>query len=264
MRTIRVKEMLPDREAFFFLEEGFLDMVTHEEDIQLLIQIVKKDLDIREKRRFLEEVPSGIKKIRKEVEEMEGELGEAKKEFEKYETERRRLEREVKTQNDKINKKRLEQDKADSNKVFQALGHEIEYLTKLVDREEERILTILEKTEGKKKTLEERASNVERRKRELLDEANKLENDLRNTEETLKVIEDEKIRILPHLSQRVRRMYDRILKVKGDSGVANLIGDVCQGCYSRVPMQKAHEIRRNDQILTCEVCGRILLYYEPD
>ncbi len=264
MRTIRVKEVLPGREAFFFLEEGFLYMVTHVDDVHLLIQLVKKDLDIQLKRRFLEEVPARITKIRKEVGEMEGDLEEVKKEFEKLETERRHLEGEVSLQNDKIGKKRLEQDKADNNKVFRALGHEIEYLAKLVDREEERILAILEKTEGRKKKLEERTANVDQRKKELLDEGKKLENDMHKTEETLKVIEDEKIRILPHLSQNVRRMYDRILKVKGDSGVANLIGDVCQGCYSRVPPQKAHEIRKNDQIITCEVCGRILVYYESD
>ncbi len=263
MRTIRVKKVLPGREAFF-LEEGLLDMVTYEDDIRLLIQIVKKDLDIQEKRRFLEEVPTCIKNIRKEVGEMDDELGEAKKEFEKFESERRHLEREVKTQNDKINSKRLDRDKANSNKVFRALGHEIEYLTKMVDKEEERILTILEKTEGKKKKLEERTVNVDQRKNEFLEEVKKLENDMLNAEETLKALEDEKVRILPHLSQKVRRMYDRISKVKGDSGVANLIGDVCRGCFSRVPPQKAHEIRKNDQILTCEVCGRILVHFESD
>ena len=80
----------------------------------------------------------------------------------------------------------------------------------------------------------------------------------------LKIIEDEKIRILPHLSERIRELYKRILKVKGDSGVANLVADICQGCYSRMPPQKAHEVRKNDKITTCEVCGRILVYYPID
>ncbi|MCX5754289.1 MAG: C4-type zinc ribbon domain-containing protein [Candidatus Krumholzibacteria bacterium] len=44
--------------------------------------------------------------------------------------------------------------------------------------------------------------------------------------------------------------------------MANLLGDICQGCYSRVPPQRAVEVRRNDQIMNCEVCGRILVHYE--
>jgi predicted nucleic acid-binding Zn-ribbon protein len=77
-------------------------------------------------------------------------------------------------------------------------------------------------------------------------------------------LEEEKSRTLPLLSEKIRKRYERILKVKKDSGVANLIGDVCQGCFSRVPPQHAHEVRRNDTILTCEACGRILIYFETD
>lgn len=246
------------------MEEGFLEMMTREDDIKILIQIVKKDLDIQEKRRFLDEAPARIRKIRQEVAEMEREIEEETNEFKKLAEERRHLEREIDAQNDKIKYKRQEQTKINDNKIFRALSNEIDYLTKIVDTEEERILAILEKTEGKKKEFEERKAAAEQRKEELLAKVDGLERELSATEESLKIIEDEKVRVLPHLSPKVRRMYDRILKVKGDSGVANLIGDVCQGCYSRVPPQQAHEIRRNDRIMTCEVCGRILVYYEPE
>jgi predicted nucleic acid-binding Zn-ribbon protein len=29
-----------------------------------------------------------------------------------------------------------------------------------------------------------------------------------------------------------------------------------------VPPQKSHEVRRNDSLITCEVCSRILVHYE--
>jgi len=91
-----------------------------------------------------------------------------------------------------------------------------------------------------------------------------LERKMADYETRLKVLKDEKLRILPHLSERIRALYKRILNVKGDSGVANLVADICQGCYSRMPPQKAHEVRKNNQIITCEVCGRILVYYPLD
>ncbi len=239
-------------------------MVNAEEDIQYLIQIVKKDLDIQEKRKFLAEAPVRIAAIEKEIKIMERDLEETRNEFETLEKERRHLEREIKAQNQKIDQKKLEQHDAESNKVYRALGHEIEYLSKLVYKEEERVLVILEKTEGKKKQIETFAAEVDERKKKLLDEKNELENKITAAEGNLKMREDEKVRILLHLSPSVKRLYDRILSVKGDSGVANLSGDICQGCYSRVPLQKAHEIRKNDQILTCEACGRILVHYGSD
>jgi predicted nucleic acid-binding Zn-ribbon protein len=239
-------------------------MANTEEDIQYLIQIVKKDLEIQEKRKFLAEAPVRIAEIEKEIKIMERDLEETRNEFEILEKERRHLEREIKAQNQKIDQKKLEQHDADSNKVYRALGHEIEYLSKLVYKEEERVLVILEKTEGKKKQIDKFTVDVDERKKKLLGEKDALENDIKAADDNLKVLEDEKVRVLPHLSPRVRRLYDRILNVKGDSGVANLIGDICQGCYSRVPPQKAHEIRKNDQILTCEACGRILVHYGSD
>ena len=90
------------------------------------------------------------------------------------------------------------------------------------------------------------------------------EDRIEESKENLARLTEEKEKTLPLLTDRVRARYERILKGKGDSGVANLIGNVCQGCFSRVPPQQAHEVRRNDAIRTCEACGRILIYFPVD
>ncbi len=151
-----------------------------------------------------------------------------------------------------------------SNEAFRALNKEIDYLEKMIYKEEERVLEILEQAETRKKELETVTERVNSEKSALSTEKAGLEREMGAFEEQLKVIEDEKLRILPHLSERIRNLYKRILNVKGDSGVANLVEDICQGCYSRMPPQKAHEVRKNNQIITCEVCGRILVYYPLD
>jgi predicted nucleic acid-binding Zn-ribbon protein len=239
-------------------------MTPIEDDIQLLIEIVKKDIDIQEKRRFLDGAPEQIKILDKKIKQMDEELAESQKAMDKLEEERRHLEREISSQNDKIKQKRIESDNINSNVAYKALNKEIEYLEKLVYKEEERVLQILEQAESKKKEVATIQDKINKEKGALLDERTGLEERMVREEEQLKIIEDEKVRILPHLSNRINELYMRILKVKGDSGVANLVGDICQGCYSRVPPQKAHEVRKNNQILTCEVCGRILVYYPID
>jgi len=232
-----------------------------EEDVQYLIQIVKKDIQIQERRRFLDDAPSKIKAIDKELKKMDEELEEGRERLERLEKERRHLEREIQDANDKINRKREEQRNVKTNKEYRAINTEIDYLTKIVDRDEERILAILDEVESIKNNLKEIEEKVNREKKELLAEKEALQKGMEESEEALKIMEDEKVRILPHISEPVRKLYQRILNVKGDSGVANLVGDICQGCYSRIPPQTAHEVRKNNQIITCEVCGRILVYY---
>lgn len=239
-------------------------MASIEDDIQLLIQIVKKDVDIQDKRKFLDGAPEQIKTLDKKIKQMDDELAESQSAIDKLDEERRHLEREISAQNDKIKQKRIERENINDNKAFRALNKEIEYLEKLVYKEEERVLQILEQAEVRKKEIAAIQEKINNEKGVLLDERKGLEERVVREEEQLEILEDEKVRILPHLSERINGLYSRILNVKGDSGVANLIGDICQGCYSRVPPQKAHEVRRNNQILTCEVCGRILVYYPVD
>lgn len=239
-------------------------MTAVEDDIQLLIQIVRKDVDIQELRKFLETAPGKIKGIDSKIKQIEADLVEVQEAVERLNKERRHLEGEIDAQNAKLDRKRAESKDVNSNEAFRALNKEIDYLEKMIYKEEERVLEILEQGEGKKRELDAASAKTNEEKAELSGRKEKLEREITESQNRLKILEDEKLRILPHLSERIRMLYERILRVKGDSGVANLVGDICQGCYSRVPPQKAHEVRKNSQIITCEVCGRILVYYPLD
>ncbi len=254
--------MLPCGKHFFVWIERRHKMITAEDDIQYLIQIVQKDIAIKEGKTFLEAAPEKVSLIEKKTREMDEALLEVKGALDLLEKERVRLEGKVRDQNEVINQKKLTREKLNSNTEYKAMGREIDHLTGQVYKEEERILAILEEMEAKKKEIKEIKEKIGNEKGVLLAEKQKIEKEISDTEQRLRKYDDEKLTILPMLSDRVRTLYNRILNVKGDSGVANLVGDICQGCYSRVPPQMAHEVRRNDRILTCEVCGRILVYFE--
>jgi predicted nucleic acid-binding Zn-ribbon protein len=231
-----------------------------EEDIQYLIQIVKKDGEIKEKKRVLGAVPPRIRAIDRELRRMDEDLSETKRILDKLEAEKRHIDQELKSHQAELAKKKEEQRLVKDNKTFRAVNAEIEYINKKVDQAEERMLVILEEGEARRGEVKTITDRINSEKGKLVAEKERLEQEMSVTEDALRILEDEKVRILPHISEEVRRLYSRILAAKGDSGVANLAQDICQGCYSRVPPQKAHEVRRNDQILKCEVCGRILVY----
>ena len=237
-------------------------MPTVEEDVQYLIQIVKKDMEIKERRKLTESVPVRVKAIDKELKKMDEDLNETKHVLDTLEQEKRHIEMDLKTQHSELAKKKDEQRQVKDNREYRAILAEIDYITKRVDQEEERMLAVLDEGEARRKEMQilNDKSTVEKNK--LLAEKEKLQQEMEMASDGLKILEDEKIRIMPRISEGVRRLYSRVLVAKGDSGVANLVGDICYGCYSRVPPQKAHEVRQNNQILKCEVCGRILVYYE--
>ncbi len=237
-------------------------MMIAQEDILLLIQLVKKDHDILEKKNFLETAPGKITFIEDEITKMDEELRKDLDTIAKLESEKRTLDSRVESHNVDINKKKIDRETLKSNKQYKLMGKEIEYLLGLVDEAEERILTILDEILAENEKLARIQEKINNEKEVLLSKMKDMEREIQEERDSLLILEDEKVRILPHISDTVQRLYNRILKAKGDSGVANLVGDICQGCYSRMPPQKAHEIRRNDRIIRCEFCGRILVYYE--
>ena len=58
----------------------------------------------------------------------------------------------------------------------------------------------------------------------------------------------------------LRRKYEMIFSRRGGVAVVEVRSGICQGCRMRVPPQLFNEIQRNDQILLCPSCQRILFW----
>ncbi|HSD26873.1 MAG TPA: C4-type zinc ribbon domain-containing protein [Vicinamibacteria bacterium] len=56
-------------------------------------------------------------------------------------------------------------------------------------------------------------------------------------------------------------LYARVAKQRG-SGVAEAREGMCQACHVRMRLQVWVEVKKNEQVLQCESCSRIL-YFEP-
>jgi len=242
--------------------------MTVESDIQFLIQLSRKDMEMKENNRLLETAPLMVGKLDKEVSDMDAHYAEAEAELLKLKKENARLELDVKDDRAAIEKKKNELLTVKDNKEYAAKTAEIQFREKKIDQHELRILEIMELIEIEKKEVAAATEKINTEKEAKLTARKDWEDRIGEANARLIGLDEEKAITLPLLSERIRMRYERILKVKGDSGVSNLIGDVCQGCFSRVPPQQAHEIRRNDSIHTCEACGRMLIFFpldeEPD
>ena len=107
-----------------------------EEDIQFLIQIVKKDMEIKERKRLLGSIPPRIKAIERELRKMDEDLNETKQVFEKLEAEKRHIDQDLKTHQGEQAKKKEEQRLVKDNKTFRAVNAEIEYINKKIKNKE--------------------------------------------------------------------------------------------------------------------------------
>ena len=146
-----------------------------------------------------------------------------------------------------------------TNEEYSAVLREIEVLKEKSSKLEEEILELLMRADAAAKTVAdaekefEAAESVGQRER-----AEKKAHLARLREELAEVREARKGQA-SRLDSDLLRQYTRLLQSRGVAVVAVKEG-WCSGCGIALTPQTHNEIRRNDRMLTCSSCSRILYF----
>jgi len=66
--------------------------------------------------------------------------------------------------------------------------------------------------------------------------------------------------LMQNVDGELRRKYEMIFSRRGGVAVVEVRGGICQGCRMRVPPQLFNEIQRNEQVILCPSCQRMLFW----
>jgi predicted nucleic acid-binding Zn-ribbon protein len=69
--------------------------------------------------------------------------------------------------------------------------------------------------------------------------------------------------LIETVDAELRRRYEMILSRRGGLAVVAVRDGTCQGCRMRVPPQLFNQIQRNEQVILCPSCQR-MLHWQPD
>ncbi len=237
-------------------------MTDIQQEIHLLIEIAKIDAELNTCRNESAVLPGKIEKIDRNIKASETAVTEAETHLEEIQKEKRSLETGLEDSSEKITKLKVQLMTVKNNKEYTAMNHEIEHFKKSIDEKEERLLILMDELDqqvgqtGDFRTVKDEEKNV------LVAEKEKLEARLTEIAAQMKRLEADKPRVLSQLDPQRKKRYDRVLAKLHDYAVTHIVDEVCQGCFSRIPPQFVLEVKKNDQIITCQACGRILVHYE--
>ena len=62
------------------------------------------------------------------------------------------------------------------------------------------------------------------------------------------------------LDREVYRMYTKLFEARRGLAVVETRGEVCRGCNMNIPPQLFVEIKKNEKIIQCPQCNRILYW----
>jgi predicted nucleic acid-binding Zn-ribbon protein len=174
------------------------------------------------------------------------------------EVDRKKLELDVGTRQESVNRLKTQQYQTRKNDEFQALGHEIERYEKEISKIEDDELELMDQADKLKLqlTAEEKkaATAKDSISRQLVDLGEKS----KTLESRLEGLSKERAELATKIDEDLLNRFDRLFKSKGDAAIVALEHEVCTGCHMKVTTATAMRAKAGKEIVSCEQCGRIL------
>ena len=227
--------------------------------LRLLIDLQRKDSLILEKRRFIDKVPMRIFEVDEPLKKAKLELENMKKKSEIVSKKKREKEAALSEAQEKIRKMKARVSDLKTNKEYQAYQKEIEVSEKEIFAIEDDILQLMEEVDLATKEQKEKEAAVNAEIEKLNAFRKKLDAEAAEHEKELEVLKEERVGIVAGIAPDVYSTYMALLRDSGDGvAVTTARNELCSGCDMNIPPQLYVEIRKNQDVLQCPQCRRIL------
>ena len=231
--------------------------------LELLWELQKIDLTLKRINEERDRFPKEMKKLDERQNIEKEKIQKEKEKIESLEKERRQKEKHLNTEQEKIKRTEGRMFEVKTNKEYQALLNEIEAVKEATNREEEEILQILEEIDELKKDLLKREKEVTATLEKNERERKKIQEKMDQGDGLWKEQKERREVLSKQLESGLFKLYNTLKEKRQGVGVVNVKAETCQGCFMNIPPQMFIEVQKNNALVRCPNCNRIL-YWEGD
>ena len=230
-------------------------------ELQQLIALQNLDTSIRKLEKDLEAIPQRRADIEGEFDRRAFEIRGLESRRDEAKHNRARLENEVTEQKGRA--ERAERNLMSSKKQdeYTAAIREADAARKQISALETQILEQMETLEQSEAALRERADEIATLNSDREARLKSFDEETRSQSELLAAQRIEREQLFANLPKAMSGMYARIrARIRDGVAVAEARNRSCTACFMSLRPQVMAEIRRGEEVLTCDNCGRILYY----
>jgi len=231
-------------------------------DLELAIRLQQLDNRAGELTREIGSLPKHIAEIEKRLESHTRKLDADRAALAANQRDRKKTESDNQLQEQKIGKLRDQMLDAKTNDQYRAFQHEIEFCEKEIRRGEDRILELMGESEPLEKNVKAAEAALKEEKAQVEGEKQQAIGRTAEDKKTLEQIKQERSQIVARLNANLYRQYERIRKARRGIAIAEAVDGRCGACHMAMRLQFFQDLKRGEQVMTCESCSRIL-YYQP-
>jgi uncharacterized protein len=232
-------------------------------DLKLVIRLQEIDTRLAELSREIAGLPVHIAEIEKKLVSHERKLEADRAALSANQKERKKCESDIQVQEQKVSKLKDQMLDAKTNEQYRAFQNEIEFCQKEIRKAEDRILELMGESEPLDKNVKTAEAALKAEKAQVETEKQEARERTAVDQKAARELQTERATIVKETTPATYQRYERARKARRGVGVAEAIEGRCSRCNMTLRPQFMQELKRGDQIMSCETCQRILYYNPP-
>ncbi|HXY53820.1 MAG TPA: C4-type zinc ribbon domain-containing protein [Nitrospirota bacterium] len=233
-----------------------------EERLSLLIQLQEIDSKLRSLAERKNQLPETLASLERRRAESKAELDKTKEALQTAQKDRRDRDKDLEAGAQKVEKLRARTSEIKTNKEYQALLKEIETAEQGNKAVEDEILVLMEKIDAATASITAAEKKARDDEETIMAEQKAHEAAFVKLKEELEEAEHQRQETALRIEPLVLAQYQKLIASKAGIAIAEARGESCSGCYMSIPPQVFVNVKKNNSIITCPHCGRILYYKE--
>jgi len=233
-------------------------------DLEHLIELQNLESAIDESRRRIAAHPQRVADADARLAHAKAAVDEARQRLKASQEARREQEKEAATYQSRLSKFKDQLSAVKTNREYQAMQHEIETAQKELGVVEERVLERMVEADTLTADVKKAEQALAAEQKDVDAEKKTLGEELTTVEAALKEATEKRAARIASLPSQLVALFEQVARARKGIAIATATRDgLCSACHVRLRPQVFQEIRRNDQIIQCFSCNRILYYIPP-
>ena len=231
-------------------------------DLEHLIHLQEIDSALDRAKRRISEIPAAQQGLESRSAERAAAVQAVRDRIAATSAARRDIEKDLAAVQGRLSKYKDQLMAVKTNKEFQAMQTEIATAEGLVRSQEDRLLELMEVSEQETADLARAEAAMKSEEAAIAAEQKALDAEKVTQKASLQRLTAERAELLPRISPEARTIFERVAHGRKGIAVAEARDGLCVVCHVRLRPQMFNEVRRNDAIVQCDSCTRIL-YFVP-
>ena len=231
-------------------------------DLQRLIKLQELDVAAERQQRRVSDIPATQAALDSRLAERTAAVEAVKARIAASQTARREIEKDLAALQARLSKFKNQLMEVKTNKEYQAMQKEMSVAESEISAHETRMLERMEEADGLAAELKAAEAAYKTAQAEIAKEREALERERAEVDAALQRTREERAALAGETSRDALAVFERVAAGRKGLAMAEARDGLCTVCHVRLRPQIFNQARRNESLIQCDSCSRIL-YFVP-